>query len=263
MYPLGLLILWLQIHKTYSEELAVSWYAANLVPNTVLIGMGASAVWDLLTQPKYLFYLVILLVGWGFIAGFALRQRRRGSNGHSRTATPQISESDFRRYEEADFHIPLPPFDLYLLLTKRDAGVLAVLLSIFLLLMVAGWIYLILQGSWIVVASDVVVLGSLISGLLLMVRGSLETKADNASNSRRFLKGFAIAFLGILVSAVLNSGFQPPTLPHVQMGSDEDPKEGVLLARTEEYWFMFDSEGEFSAIPNDSAGEVRFLHRGE
>jgi hypothetical protein len=46
------------------------------------------------------------------------------------------------------------------------------------------------------------------------------------------------------------------------MGSREAPKEVVLLARTEEYWFVFDSEGESSAIPNDSAEEVRFLQTG-
>src|SRR5829696_2042550 len=62
MYPLGLLILWLQIHLTYGEDLVVSWYAANLVPSPVVLGLGASAVWDLLTQGRYLFYLAVLFL---------------------------------------------------------------------------------------------------------------------------------------------------------------------------------------------------------
>jgi len=262
MYPLGLLILWLQIHLTYGEDLVVSWYAANLVPSPVVLGLGASAVWDLLTQGRYLLYLAVLFLAVISFALITRRERHRVQSEQSPSSSTEVSEAVVERVRVADFHIRIPLFDLYLLLTKRAAIGYGVVLSITVLWLMGGWIFLLLQGLWTSVATDVLAFLSITSGILLMLRASLGLAEGPGFDKRRFLAGFAVAFVGLLVSAVLYSGFQSPALPYVQMGSREALKEGVLLARTEEYWFVFDSEGEFYAIPNDSAEEVRFLQTG-
>jgi hypothetical protein len=69
--------------------------------------------------------------------------------------------------------------------------------------MLVSWTFLLLQGLWTSVATDVLAFLSVMSGILLMLHASLGSAEGRGFAKRRFLTGFAIAFVGLLVSAVL------------------------------------------------------------
>lgn len=68
------------------------------------------------------------------------------------------------------------------------------------------------------------------------------------------------AYLFTILAATCVSGAQDPALPSIQLGDEQ--REVSLLSHIQGYWYVFDGQGDLSAIPDDEAGKVRYL-KGE
>ena len=198
MYPLGLLILWLQIVFSYGENLSTAWFAANLVPNSSLVGMGLAAVWDLFSQWRVwatllLFIaIVVLLARVEYQRGAkyrsvqranaeAERHVREGNYGraqqHVEKARKQIEDLNSQLKEKQEemqrgFRVPL--LNLYYTGGKWPLGVLGIIL----LAQVSGWIYYVVQGRFLEAVSDVMFTLTVVASILVLSRDAIKVRVD-------------------------------------------------------------------------------------
>ena len=80
----------------------------------MLLGLGASAAWDLLTQWRYLFYLGVLFLAVISSGWIIRRERHKVQNEHTPSSSTEESEAAMER-----INIRTPLFDLFSILTDR------------------------------------------------------------------------------------------------------------------------------------------------
>ncbi len=279
MYPLGLLVLWLQISYSYGESLSSAWFAANLVPPAALVGMGITAVWDLLNELKYILLLLIIA---GSIVAFPRRKKRYGAlekrygalekllkdveeqqdlekrRAHLEKAKEEnerLKRDVSRSVRDVSRGVRIPLLDYYWLGPRW----ILVLVGLLILYMVVGWVFLATRGHWAEAAASIILLLSSLGALIVLVKDGFEAEKTGFQRRRWFLRGLAITFLGVLVASIVESGIRDPMLPKVLITNGTDSMEATLLTHREQYWYVFDEDEQFRAIPEEGVGEVRFV----
>jgi hypothetical protein len=231
-YPIGVLVLSLQIWDAYSYNLLDSLYAASLVP----IATAAGRVGD------FLFWALLAMTSAQGIA-------------HA-IGMPKLKE------HEANILEPLPEAERERLLGSQDgfykyersSSILVSALTltapfVLQLILFDSW------RTWMLYISFVVLccVGGVAAGLLTLLPGQTPL-IGLGGNWKAHLVAYAF---GILAGIAL-AGTSNPALPLVEFES-AGHECGRLLAHKEGYWYVFDSHGTLRAVSDDTAGGVTFL----
>jgi hypothetical protein len=232
-YPIGLLVLTLQLWNAYPYSFSDALFAASLVP----IALSAGRILDFLL--------------WGFIAmGIAQAiaaaiARRRVQEHFAANIAPKLAaaEREDLLQEEEFWKV------------QRVENLLIILMS----LIAPYLLQLVLFDSWrtwLLYITFVILtcIGGAAAGLLLRFTGD-SPYGSLIGNWRALLVSFVFAIL----AGIALTGTSLPSLPVVAYEANSTQEEGQLLAHREGYWYIFDMRGTLKAIPNDHVGDVKFL----
>lgn len=249
MYPFGLLVLCAQVRLSYLDSLTAAWYAANLVPRPVTMGIGVGALWNSLT-PFALINATIFVTGTVTMMLMAV-SRRDDSPG----ADVRDAEESFKR---ARYKIRIPVVDLVLLPSTRLSELLLLAAPMaWPAFAVVSFFYLASVGEWGAAVSQIVLVSGFLTGFLILIKDALAAQYGRGSAARVLLRGTAVVFSTLLLTALLTSAPREPSLPRVELRG-EIFAEGELLVHESGYWYFFEADGEreMRAVPDRRAGEV-------
>lgn len=219
LYALGLAALWVQISTTYTQDFAVAWYAASLVPNTMVLGQGIHVFWE-----ELLWLIVLALVTYTPV---------RRSFSH-RPGTPAMSS----RAKKTMIGILIAIlFTMYLLITFVELPEDPV--GTFPLFRVASFAC----GT----------ASALLAALVLVWNAERGTPLHT-----RILVMLAILYMGAFGIGIFDSALDEPPLPSVTLNAaGTDNIEGQLLVHAEGYWHILTREGSVVSVPDNEARLVK------
>jgi hypothetical protein len=251
MYVLGLLALWIPIHRTYTHDLAAAWYAASLVPNTVVAGIGAG---QFLATPLALVATVLV----GVLVGGSLTLYIIG------------------------------PLVVFVAKRLRPRARLMFYLCV-LLLASAGIVWRISLHGGLLRGLIIAAVGLLltVASILFLLRRSLfrqggdsyhqndateKSRERDSRGAERAENRELIAFFSFLFGAfylfivAVSATLHPPPLPTASING-ESHIEGKLLAHNDGFWYVFHRDEKkkpwrLVAVPDSKVKTVEVLFEG-
>jgi hypothetical protein len=251
LYPVGAVVLWLQINNTYHHGFVPSWYAVALVTQTLVAALGASVV---LTPFSLIFLLVPLLLTF-LLTFFYYAEMRIGGV--------------FWRIEKHVF-------------VRALVTMLVVIYVVFQALLFFNVTAELLPWSAVGTSNPrtgvvgfltrqvpflAATGGGALAGYLLAKdrhRSKLmQARSGFPHHSHGFhrwaLRGLLVAYAANIIFAFGYFGIMRPFLPEVEYGPAENRSEGQLLGVTPGYWHILDENGDVASIPNDNVATVVVL----
>jgi hypothetical protein len=218
-YPIGVLILSLQIWDAYSYDLVDSLFAASLVP----IATAAGRIGD------FLFWALLAMTAAQEIA-WAI-----GMSKWKEHYANILGQDRFHKY------------------MRRSS-----IITGFLTLTAPLALGLILFDSWrtwvlYVFFVALCCVGGVAAGLLTLLPGQISFMGFSGN-----WKATLVAYAFRILAGITLAGTSNPALPLVEFES-AGHECGRLLAHKEGYWYVFDSQDTLRAVPDDTAGSVKFL----
>jgi hypothetical protein len=254
LYPVGAVVLWLQINNTYHHGFVASWYAVALVTQTLVAALGASVV---LTPFTLAFLLVPLLLTF-LLTFFYYAEMRIGGV--------------FWRIEKHVF-------------VRALAIMLVVIYVVFQALLFLNVTAELLPWSEVQISNPKTGVvgfltrqvpflaatgGGALAGYLLAKDRhrsklmQLQSRSSHPSHGfhRWALRGLLVAYAANIIFAFGYFGIMRPFLPEVEYGPAEHRSEGQLLGVTPGYWHILNENGDVASIPNDNVATVVVLEPG-
>jgi hypothetical protein len=204
-YPIGVLILSLQIWDAYSYDLVDSLFAASLVP----IATAAGRIGD------FLFWALLAMTAAQEIA-WAI-----GMSKWKEHYANILGQDRFHKYMRRSS-----------IITGFDS-----------------W------RTWVLYVFFVALccVGGVAAGLLTLLPGQISFMGFSGN-----WKATLVAYAFRILAGITLAGTSNPALPLVEFES-AGHECGRLLAHKEGYWYVFDSQDTLRAVPDDTAGSVKFL----
>ena len=254
LYPVGFLVFVIQIGYFYPFNLATAWYAASMIPATVVTGQGA----------KYL--LVPLLIS-SIISSFVARALILRHGEALRAAFKEEEHTDPGWGALVRTRLSMLRRQLTVLFSDRGMLVVSISLIVALIVLVVETVvYAVINDRegllyWAFFLPLSAISGS-IGGRAIIESYYKEPHAADqpAQGSARFFdwlwrgvrerwifKGLLIAYAGSVISAFLvvfplNWLKQDPDLPHVKMEvAGRVIEDGLLLSHSDGYWHVIDT----------------------
>lgn len=238
MYGLGLLALWISIYRTNTHDFGTAWYAASLVPNTVVAGLGVGQV---LAPPTL---AIVGTIGiYVLLVGAAVAFTRTGQHGIALIRLVRL----------VPWISPLFIFLLVYVATHR--------LLVSLLLSLGSLLCYSVVWHYAMRAME---------EFLVSTGDSRETDTTNGREIGSYFwrpeYWFVVFFITnialILGAAILATLFVEPPLPTVEITATGETR-GTLLAHTDGFWYVFDQDGELISIPDAQVEVVRITSQDE
>src|SRR5919199_242815 len=247
LYPVGAVVLWLQINNTYHHGFVASWYAVALVTQTLVAALGAS----ILLTPFTLVFLLVPLFLTFLLTFFYYAEMQIGGI--------------FWRIER---HVFVRALVIMLV------GVYVVFQALIFFNVTAELLpwsevgtsnprtgvagFLMRQVPFLAATG-----GGALAGYLLAkdrhrskrMKAQPETSSHPHGFHRWALRGLLVAYAANIIFALGYFGIMRPFLPDVEYGSGEQPREGQLLGVTPGYWHILDEKGNVTSIPNDDVAK--------
>lgn len=251
LYPVGAVLLWLQINNTYHHGFIASWYAVALIPQTLVAALGASVV----LAPFTLVFLLVPLLLTFLLTFFYYAEMRVGG------VLWRIERHAFVRYLAVMLVALYVVFQALIFFnvtaglspwheiepSNPETGVVG---------------FLTRQVPFLVATGG----GALAGYLLAKDRHRskrMKAQPETSSHPHRFhrwaLRGLLVAYAANIIFALGYFGIMRPFLPDVEYGSGEQRSEGQLLGVTPGYWHVLDEKGNVTSIPNDDVAKVVVL----
>jgi hypothetical protein len=253
IYVTGLLAFWIPINTAYTRDFVAAWYAASIVPQTVVAGHGVTALlgipvlWAVVIVP-----LMVLSVHFGLYIRRGtehISEKNSWLSRFGRRITPVASF--FVGFTEGFYIVAFIIFALqYVFLVHLPlATELAILF--FLGGPLFGWYVLRPVG---IRAFEI-------------DRNAARNKVRLAHRGYAFLTAmlmFAFAFCGSLLAVALKDKPDLPVATIIRLGETESETSkltGPLLTHTEGFWYVFATEGgrkgQLIAIPDSEIKTIR------
>jgi hypothetical protein len=257
-YGLGLLAIWIPIRTAYTNDLATAWYAASLVPRTVVAGLGFAKLIGMPTLVTVGAFSIVLISNWFWdyvarwsywfvlllVEGFMLL-----SIGlYIRDAAAQY---DWSLRTQATFLVGIAvalnaAFILFVRFSNR-----------FRLRAARRRQEERAQDSRDEDGEDGVGRGP-------ESDGTTSTEGSSPESSRAWIWLLVLIIFQYGIAAV-NVSINKPTLPTVDINGDKGPK-GALLTHTDGFWYVFDRKGDnrdkLVAISDDEVKKAQIFHKG-
>lgn len=255
MYPLGLLILALQLSDSYSHEFFTSFSAAQLVSKPSVLALGVHSIYNsVVANPElalFAFLMAFVAVNaylWQSLNGYLRRAPEfplsPTPNLHVATAVHMAAKLQQRADSRPPSRVASPRGRFSLLM-----GALGVL-EIANLLLTDKFAFT--SKFW----ADVIVWMSVVicSVALMELR-------DAEMLSHRWISVVSIFFvLAIFAATVIRSAPQRPNLADSSFSDQSGTTvSGKLLAHSDGYWYYFDNSGELIALRDDAVKHVTIL----
>lgn len=203
-YLLGLLVLWLPIARTHTDDLTTAWHAVSLVPRPVVAGLGVGQLLPVPTLTVAAFAAFVLVLAFvGLNVG-----RRWGERA-----------------------------------VKWRVGISTVIVGV----VVVAFVELVNPRTaypLIAASAALVALG--------WIRGFI----GGLSHERYWWVPWTVFITVLYAGSAVNIVSRAPPLPPVEIRTTTETQ-GNLLAHTEGFWYVFNSEGDLIAIPDDEVKSVR------
>ena len=251
LYPVGAVLLWLQINNAYHHGFVASWYAVALVPQTLVATLGASVV----LAPFTLVFLLVPLLLTFLLTSFYY-------------AEMQVS-GVFWRIERHAFVRALAVMLIAIYVVFQalvSFNITAELLpwgQVEISNPKTGVVGFLTRQTPFLVATG----GGALAGYLLAkdrhrskrMRDQQETPSHSHSFHRWALRGLLAAYAANIIFALGYFGIMRPFLPNVEYGPVGHRSEGQLLGFTPGYWHILDDKGDVVSVPSNDVATVVVL----
>lgn len=233
-YPIGMLVLSLQLWNSYVNTFSDALYAAYLAlgPSTVV------RIWSFLICGSLATGIVHLIA-----AAITMPSVRRDwANDKAPLHSESERESALQRRERI-FDLAQDGFFL-----SASVGVSAPL--VLQPILFNSW------RTWVLYAAFVALscAGGIATGLLGLYTGNT-TYPGIYGNGKAHLVAYAFG----IVAGIVLAGTSIPSFPLVALDTSTGTQKGWLLAHTDGYWYVFDTQKGLKAVSNVDASNVRFL----
>ena len=259
MYPLGLLILALQLGHTYSQSISTAFGSALLVSKPEVLVVGVDSIFaSIVATPLGVVTAALVALDAIFVLGMLELRNRR-----FRALRPPYSSISYgevassvqtrRRYEMISASIPRSIRDL----GRHRLSVFA----LYIIFMIVGELYIAFTKR------DHLTM-EYVSQLILIPPYFMFLVTTHVLLMIRRLKNKLVGVLCLVifgfvaVTAILQAAPLSPDLSRVIVDRpDGSAAAGRLLAHSDGYWYVFNSDGDLNAIRDDSVEHVTILGR--
>ncbi len=272
-YPLGLLVLAVQLNHAYSSHMPSSVFEASLVSKTLVFWLGFRAICEALSSEETnLIWMSIglLLGGLLGLADYWLGRRRQGRRSQSTSATSELDDTASRvarlgfllprnkaRHKDPsqetgdDSRTPImtsPPYPVISFVATFIIAYAAISLA---LDVVAALRHPTNQHSATLVLSASLTCGLIVFGALILI--------DKISLLVALL-AIVTVYFGVLASAIVLASESTPQLPStIIQRSNGQNLHGQFISHSDGHWFVVDQNGDLQAVPDRSVEQVTIL----
>ena len=248
VFPIGMIVLWIQIEHTFTHDFGAAWYAATLPSKTSILGFGAGAIFrGVIQDPTNAILFVICLAGIPIFARQVYSYDVNELNSEN-----QSLESLKDKIRNHPNPIIIGPY-VYI-----GPKAYLVILMILTCLTIVSWAGQLIIGEYRLVVSHVIMAGGMLGAVSLMAYDYRLALAGLKSRHLWFVRSFIAALCTIAMVATLLAVVRQPPLPLVEVtNANEAPVSGTLLVHTNAYWYIFDEFGTLLAIPDTNITIVR------
>ncbi len=252
VYVVGLFALWIPLATQITHDFSTSWYAVSLMPQITVVGQGVKALLG------YPLLIASALIAFPFLMSIfvepLVRKLVRPLNKPAVAVSSKVQvfgslRNHFRPvFVRPHFESYTEWWDWY-----RGFGVGHLFFAIvgLSLPLLGGW-------SWFNYAAFVLTtIGSWIGADWIMRSlDGVHEAAPRIRSRRWFFRGLVCTYATLIISTFLLAGDEKPALPYATT-EFEEVKEGLLVAHSDGYWYLFDEEGQLRAVPDDEAGAIQ------
>ena len=251
LYPVGAVLLWLQINNTYHHGFVSTWYAVALIPQTLVAALGASVVLApftlvFLLVPLFLTFLLTFFYYAEMQIGGVFWRIERHAFVRGLVVMLVAIYIVFQALVFFNVTAELLPWS-QVGTPNPETGVVG---------------FLTRQVPFLVATGG----GALAGYLLAKDRHRskrMQTRPESSSHPHGFhrwaLRGLLVAYAANIIFALGYFGIMRPFLPDVEYGTTENRSEGQLLGVTPGYWHILDENGDVESVPNDDVATVVVL----